>query len=80
MNLMNETVPGAITIRAFNYQKKYQSMYHERQDENLKLRLILNGTAQWNDLYLDFRQRRRRQQPAQAPGIRAHQARACCIF
>ena len=54
INLMNETIPGAITIRAFNYQKKYQSMYHERQDENLKLRLILNGTSQWNDLYLDL--------------------------
>ena len=54
LNLMNETIPGAITIRAFNYQKKYQSMYHDRTDENLKIRLILNGTSQWNDLYLDL--------------------------
>ena len=54
MNLLNEAIPGTITIRAFDYQKRYMEMFHDRIDEHLKIMLILNGITQWFDLWLDF--------------------------
>lgn len=54
LNLLNETIPGTITIRAYNYQKRYLEMFHERIDEHLKIRFIQNGTAQWFNLMLDL--------------------------
>ena len=54
MNLLNEAIPGTITIRAFDYQRRYMEMFHDRIDEHLKIMLILNGITQWFDLWLDF--------------------------
>ena len=54
LNLINETIPGTTTIRAFNYTKKYLNMFHERMDEHLKMKIIISGTKQWYDLILDL--------------------------
>ena len=54
INLLNEAIPGTTTIRAFNYQQRYLEMFHEKSDEHLKLRIIINGCNQWYDLYLDL--------------------------
>ncbi|MCQ2818077.1 MAG: ATP-binding cassette domain-containing protein [archaeon] len=54
LNLLNETIPGTVTIRAFNYQKRYMEMMFERLDEHQKVRIIMNGTNCWFDLVLDM--------------------------
>ena len=54
LNLLNETLPGTTTIRAFDYQQKYLNLFHEKIDEHLKMKIILSGTKQWYDLNLDF--------------------------
>ena len=54
LNLCNEVIPGTTTIRAFGFQQKYLSLFHERVDEHLKLRIITNGCNQWYDMNLDL--------------------------
>ena len=54
LNLLNETIPGTTTIRAFQYQKKYLQMFQEKSDDNLKMRIVINGVNQWFDLMLDL--------------------------
>jgi ABC-type multidrug transport system fused ATPase/permease subunit len=44
LNLLNETIPGTTTIRAFQYQKKYSSMFQDKRDDTLKMRMVINGT------------------------------------
>ena len=53
LNLLNETIPGTITIRAYNYQRRYMEMFHERIDEHLKIKFIQNGISQWFNQMLD---------------------------
>ena len=45
LNLLNETIPGTTTIRAFQYQKKYLSMFQDKSDDTLKMRMVINGTG-----------------------------------
>ena len=40
LNLCNEVIPGTSIIRAFGLQHKYLTLFHERVDEHLKLRII----------------------------------------
>ena len=54
LNICNEVIPGATTIRAFNYQKKYMELFHEKVDEHLKFRIITNGCGQWYNMNLDL--------------------------
>ena len=54
LSLTNEVIPGTDVIRAFGYQDKFLSLFHEKIDEHLKLRIILNGCNQWYDLHLDL--------------------------
>ena len=54
LNLCNEVIPGTTTIRAFGLQQKYLSLFHEKVDEHLKLRIITNGCNQWYDMNLDL--------------------------
>ena len=54
LNLCNEVIPGTTTIRAFDFQQKYLSLFHENVDEHLKFRIINNGCNQWFDMNLDL--------------------------
>ena len=54
LNICNEVIPGTTTIRAFGYQQKYMSLFHEKVDEHLKLRIINNGCNQWYNMNLDL--------------------------
>ena len=54
LNLCNEVIPGTTTIRAFGFQQKYMTLFHEKVDEHLKLRIITNGCNQWYDMNLDL--------------------------
>ena len=54
LNLCNEVIPGTTTIRAFGFQQKYLSLFHEKVDDHLKLRIITNGCNQWYDMNLDL--------------------------
>ena len=54
LNLINETIPGALTIRAYNFNEEYLNKYLEKSDENLKVNIIIYGTSQWFDLILDL--------------------------
>ena len=54
LNLLNETIPGALTIRAYDFEKEYLNKYLERSDDNLKIKIIIYGTSQWFDLIFDL--------------------------
>ena len=54
LNICNEVIPGTTTIRAFGYQQKYMSLFHEKVDEHLKMRIITNGCNQWYNMNLDL--------------------------
>ena len=54
LNICNEVIPGVTTIRAFGYQRKYMALFHEKVDEHLKFRIIMNGCTQWYNMNLDL--------------------------
>ena len=54
LNLCNEVIPGTTTIRAFNFEKKYMLLFHDKVDEHLKFRIITNGCNQWYNMSLDL--------------------------
>ena len=54
LSLTNEVIPGTDIIRAFGYQSKFMAIFHEKVDDHLKLRIIINGCNQWYDLALDL--------------------------
>ena len=53
LNIINETIPGTIIIRAFEYQKEYIERFFQSIDENFKIRIILSGAGNLYDLFLD---------------------------
>ena len=53
LNLTNEAIPGSIVIRAFNAEKSYLDRFYKSIDEHFKVRIILNGTNNLHDLFLD---------------------------
>ena len=54
LNLVNETIPGTATIRAYNLQNKYIELFQEKVDEHYKLEYYINGTGQWYLLCLNL--------------------------
>ncbi len=54
LNVLNETIPGCITIRAFEYSKVYMKKFHNVIDEELKIKIINFGIQQWFKLILDL--------------------------
>ena len=54
LNLINETISGKITIRAFNYQLLYIKNFQKIIDENYKIRFFMNGIYQWYLYCLNF--------------------------
>ena len=54
LNLVNETIPGTTTIRAYNLQNKYIQLFQEKVDEHYKLEYYINGTGQWYLLCLNL--------------------------
>ena len=53
LNIINETIPGTIIIRAFEYQKVYIEKFFQSIDENFKIRIILSGISNLYDLFFD---------------------------
>ena len=54
LNLVNETIPGTATIRAYNLQDKYIEIFQNKVDEHYKLLYYINGTGQWYLLCLNL--------------------------
>ena len=54
LNVLSETINGAITIRAFQYEAEYCKKFCEKSDEFLKVKIFSNGVSSWFNLYLDF--------------------------
>jgi ABC-type multidrug transport system fused ATPase/permease subunit len=54
INTLNETIPGLMSIRAYNLTNEYLNKWFYVSDENLKVKLILRGVSQWFDLALDL--------------------------
>ena len=54
LNLVNETIPGTATIRAYNLQNKYIEIFQNKVDEHYKLLYYINGTGQWYLLCLNL--------------------------
>ena len=54
LNLVNETIPGTTTIRAYNLQDKYIEIFQNKVDEHYKLLYYINGTGQWYLLCLNL--------------------------
>ena len=54
LNLVNETIPGTATIRAYNLQNKYIELFQSKVDEHYKLEYYINGTGQWYLLCLNL--------------------------
>ena len=54
LNIINEAIPGNIIIRAYNAEKYYLDKFYKRIDEHFKIRIILNGTGNLHDLFLNF--------------------------
>ena len=56
LNLINETISGKTTIRAFNYQLLYIKNFQKIIDENYKIRFFMIGITQWYLLSLNILQ------------------------
>jgi ABC-type multidrug transport system fused ATPase/permease subunit len=54
LNLVNETIPGTATIRAYDLQNKYIEIFQNKIDEHYKLLYYINGTGQWYLLCLNL--------------------------
>ena len=54
ISLCQEVVPGTVTIRAFGFQNKYVSIFHEKTNEHVKLELINSGCLKWFEMSLDL--------------------------
>ena len=54
LNLINETLPGNTTIRAYNFEDKYVDNFYSKTDRHFKVEFYLNGISQWYLLTLNF--------------------------
>ena len=54
LNLINETIPGATTIRAYNFEDIYTRNFQGRVDDHFKVSVFLVGTYQWYLLILNI--------------------------
>ena len=53
LNIINETIPGTIIIRAFEYEKEQIERFFINIDEHFKARMVLSGINNLYDLILD---------------------------
>ena len=53
LNITNETIPGTTIIRIFKNENNYLNDFYKNIDENLKVKLILNGVRNLYDIFLD---------------------------
>jgi len=54
LNTLGETVSGAITIRAFQYEKEFVNLFCQRENEFFKIRIFSNGVGNWFSFSLDI--------------------------
>lgn len=54
LNSVNETVAGALTIRAFDLNEFFIGDFRGKADNFLKIRIFLVGIMNWYTLMLDF--------------------------
>lgn len=54
LNIINETIPGTTTIRAYGFEDIYIKSFQNKVDEHFKVRLFLIGTYQWYLLILNL--------------------------
>ena len=53
LNTINETIPGTIILKAFEYEKKQFECFFRCIDDHFKVSIILNGVNNLYDLVLD---------------------------
>ena len=53
VNLISETIPGTITLRAYKLEEVFLNKFYERLDNNYKVRLSMIGISQWFGLLND---------------------------
>ena len=54
INLLAETIPGAITIRAFNNSEIFLNIFYTRIDNYYKVRHFVFGISNWFSMVLSF--------------------------
>jgi ABC-type multidrug transport system fused ATPase/permease subunit len=54
VNIITETLPGSITIRAYGYEDYYRVKFYNRIDDYFKTRILYSGVSQWFGLTLDL--------------------------
>ena len=52
--MLSATLPGATTIRAFNYEEKYLKKFYKLLDESFKVRIFINASSNFYRLMIDF--------------------------
>jgi ABC-type multidrug transport system fused ATPase/permease subunit len=54
LNTLSETINGAITIRAYQYEDIFTKNFCSKADEFFKVRIFMYGVGCWFNLMLDF--------------------------
>jgi ABC-type multidrug transport system fused ATPase/permease subunit len=54
VNLINQTLPGTITIRAYQFEQFYMKKFCERSDDYFNIRMLRDGVGEWFGLVLDL--------------------------
>jgi ATP-binding cassette subfamily C (CFTR/MRP) protein 1 len=54
LNTLSETINGAITIRAYQYEDIFTKKFCSKADEFFKVRIFMYGVGCWFNLMLDF--------------------------
>jgi ATP-binding cassette subfamily C (CFTR/MRP) protein 2 len=54
LNLISETIPGTVTIRAYEHEDVYLSRFYDRIDDYFKIKIYREGVSQWFGLSLDL--------------------------
>jgi ATP-binding cassette subfamily C (CFTR/MRP) protein 1 len=54
INLITETIPGCVTIRAYQYESLYLKRFTDRIDDYFKVKIYNEGVSQWFGLTLDL--------------------------
>lgn len=54
VSLTSETINGAVTIRAFNYEGQFRKQFFKRLDNYFLIKLFDRGTSNWFSLHINF--------------------------
>jgi ATP-binding cassette subfamily C (CFTR/MRP) protein 1 len=54
LNLITETLPGTITIRAYEMQEIFMNKFYSRINDYFKVNIVTVGVSNWFSLHLDF--------------------------